>query len=316
MFLLLALAAVAPPPDSPAGDPFDLHFVPSAAPTRLVGVRPCLLGPLAGPAQDDGLAEVVSQLVTWFGGRGDAGRLPPLADINQVLGEGFTLSLPSAAGPGTGRVVNDWYVIRTAAPFDWAGLAAAWFPAGEMREHAGFRYRHCTQTLPADSGAPADAEPAVACFWAADDRTLLFAFGEDAVRRVIDRHKAGDRVRPLPLWAAVERCPVAVAATLADHSWLTVPDELPADRPALRPFADLLRSAGELAVGLSVTGDRLRVTAAASAADLDGLTAALGRSAARIGPHRVWRSDGVARAVADLTLADVTAYFASRAADD
>jgi hypothetical protein len=298
MVLAVALALSSAVPERPAGDPFDLSYVPADSLTRLVGVRPAaLLAALPVPAGelDAKLASVVAQMLSQVGGDPAGGGLPPLRDITQVLTAGLRLSLPAVGRKGEFAMVNSWYVIRTADPFDWAGLAAGWFPAGEVREHAGRRYRRAYVRPALDLDARAklgDAELAVH-LWPADSRTLLFAFDEADVKRAIDRERTGGRVATPPLWDAVERCPLALAAdTTADRDWLTVPDELPADRPALVPFAALLRSAGAVALGAEPRGDGVRLTAAVSAADLDGLTAKLRAAAGRVTAGAAVRADG------------------------
>ncbi len=144
LVLALALSIPVPLPD-PTGDPFDLTFVPADAPTRLIGLRPAALTALPGVAEqaDPLVTAALAQLVTGVGGEGTAANPPPLGDIRQLLCEGIRLDFPTADRAGQFGAISGWYVVRTAAPFDWAGLAAAWFPAGVSVEYAGQSYRKC-----------------------------------------------------------------------------------------------------------------------------------------------------------------------------
>ncbi len=145
----------------------------------------------------------------------------------------------------------------------------------------------------------------------------MVAFDEDDVKRLIDRLKVGGKVTPPPLWDAVERYPLALAASFADRDWLTVPDELPANRPGLVPFARLVRAAGGLAMGaVSERGD-VRLTAVVTADDLPGVADPLRAAAARTG-SRPWVRVAGRRATASVlvSMTDVMAVAAGGAGDD
>ncbi len=275
--LALLLAASAPDPE-PACDPFDLTYIPVENPTRLFGLRPNLLDGLFGDAWRP-VAAALPELVTSLGGCGEAGRLPDAADLVQVISEGPSLVIPGVGEKGAVAFGSDWLVLRTGDPFDWAGLVMAWFPGAVRVERAGHTYLTATVMLDIYGGEWV-GRTAEVYFYPADSRSLLAAVTDGPGPALIDRLKAGGRVTPPALWAAVERFPVALAADFADRTWLTLPDG-PA-RPGVEPYAELLRATGQMAVGAEVSAGGMRFWAVAAATDVDTLTDRFRAVAARV----------------------------------
>lgn len=254
-------------------EPFDLTYL-TREPKEvqaLVAVRPAALfahpdlKPF-GPELDGTLAMMAGYMGFGTGG-------PGLAAIDTMVLPGH-ITVGANADPGTKAEKPSQFmvggtaaVIRTVRPYDWNAAVRRWFPFAAPAEHAGERFlcvRFKTALFPvltAFFAGMKDVDELAVAFYAPDDRTLVVD-GDEAIRRMIDRRKAGRAVEPPPGWDKVSRGVLAVAFDNRNKQWVA---NLPPDPAPYGPDPgiELFRAADHLAVGLEV-GPVVRVRVSAT----------------------------------------------------
>jgi hypothetical protein len=234
----------------------------------VLAVRPAEAVRQVNPPKDQlGEADTLIRSVIALAG-GTVGDNPPpgLTELDQVLVSGravFTLSDDERKSTFTFGDDAAALCARTIKPFPWAERVAAWFPKAERAERAGRKYARIP--VPALIRGSKDY-PNTLCLFSPDDRTLVVTVGEDPIKGLIDRLKAGKPVVPPPGWDPVRRDFAAIVLVDAAGGWAR--DAKP-DAPVKDPLRkDLLMLAGatkSVAIGLTV-GERsgLRVVALGS----------------------------------------------------
>lgn len=239
--------------DTLAGfEPFDLRYL-TAPPDELgcvVGFRPAavLAHPDAGPLAR--LAEAVGrQFARAYLPSGDT----PLGAFESVVMAGrpdirFSTIPDPAPGQRPHQVMFggafECVVCRTRAAQDWPKVVDRWFPGSRPASHNGEGYF----VIPASPHPRAVYLP---------DARIAVIGGEEAVRKLIDRLRAGGTIAPPVGWSAVERGLVAVAFHNPDPAvWAAAPAGLGPKLP--NPIGRVLRTTERFTLGLDA-GRRARV---------------------------------------------------------
>lgn len=233
-------------------EPFDLRFL-TAPPDELgcvVGFRPAAV--LAHPD-----AEPLARVAAGVGGQFARTFLPsgdtPLADFESVVMAGrpeirFTTTPDPAPGQRPHQMMFggafECVVCRTRSAQDWPKVVDRWFPGSRPASHHGEGYF----VIPASPHPRAVYLP---------DARIAVIGGEEAVRKLIDRLKAGRTIAPPVGWPAVERGLLAVSFDSRDKAAAGSAPAGRGPRPA-NPIGRMLRVTDRLVVGVDA-GRRTRV---------------------------------------------------------
>ncbi|HEY1191214.1 MAG TPA: hypothetical protein VGE74_26505 [Gemmata sp.] len=258
----LDLPAPAPPrPATGAFEPFDLTYLPRAT-NSVLAVRPNeLVKHLGGQekATTGLLRRTLGAAFAFIDGDLKAATPPALADIEQIIvvaqlkldietGKDGRGAL-SAGGISSG-------LVRTTAPFDWAGCLKKWFPKAERVKHAGREYVR----VPFDIGK----DTSYLGLFVADDRTLAFDSDEAEMKGLLARlDKKGKAPEPTG-WGEVSRDLVALCHDTTAEGWLNAPAK--PKREIDRSLATVARKSTGVALGFSA-GTRTALRFVATARD-------------------------------------------------
>jgi hypothetical protein len=253
-------AADGPPAPAPAAEEplpaFDLTYLPDGGARGVVAFRPAETVRQANLTADHvkEANTLFRSMIALAGGTVGDDAPPDPTELDQVIVGGRSLITIADEEKNSSVAVGDEAMavcVRTAKPFPWAERVAAWFPKAERAERSGRKYAR----IPAPpSFGP--GTPKTLCLFSPDGRTLVMTVGEDQIKVLLDRLKAGTPVVPPPGWDAVRRDFAAVVLVSGDGGWARTAEPGATLKDPLRK--DLLRLAGAtkaVAIGLTV-GER------------------------------------------------------------